>query len=785
MSTIEQIIADDSLHSVFQPIIDLDSGAVVAYEALARGPLGPLSGPNEMFAAARRAGLLAVLDRACRAAAFRGALAHGLLAPLTLFVNVEPGVLDTAPVDDLLALADSAPGQLQIVLEITERALATRPAELLRTVERVRGLGWGVALDDVGADAASLAFMPLLRPDVVKLDLRLVQERPSPVIAEIMNAVNAYAERTGALVLAEGIETQQHLTVARALGARLGQGWFFARPAAAPALQYPVAPLHLPVAPTAATVAPSPFNSLPVGTSLRRAPKRLLVELSKQLERQAMRLGETCVLAATFQEARHLTPATALRYRDLVARIGFVCVLGEDLPIEPIPGVRGAALAPDDPVRGEWDVVVVSPHFSAALLARDLGDDGPDMDRMFEYALTYRHDIVVGAAHSLLSRVVPTLDPALDPASHNADEGASRSVGDLEVPAASNLQPERGPRAPATSLTPPLPFSSQLPTGWQVSPVSEALLRRALAASTSGITIADLRQPDQPLIYVNRAFEQLVGHRSEELLGRNCRFAQGPDTDHDTVSRLRAAIAEGREVRERLLNYRGLDRTPWWNEIYMAPVADEHGAIVQYIGVQNDVTAHVQAERALVQERDRARSYLARLEDLAYTDFLTGLANRRRFEESVDSSLREAEGNGSVLALLFVDLNGFKSVNDSLGHAAGDDLLVQVAQRIKTGIRRSDLAARLGGDEFLIALSGLDPNDARPHADRIAQQLRDAISAPCQLGEALVSVSISASIGVAIFPDTDADPGDSHTGGDFRSLLHRADMQMYAAKHGR
>src|SRR3712207_1593397 len=128
----------------------------------------------------------------------------------------------------------SAPGGLRVDIEITERALATRPAELLRTVERVRSVGWGVAVDDVGAEAMSLAFMPLLRPDGIKLDLRLVQERPGPAIAEIMNAVNAHAERTGSVVLAEGIEDEAHLATARALGATLGQGWFFGRPGPGP-----------------------------------------------------------------------------------------------------------------------------------------------------------------------------------------------------------------------------------------------------------------------------------------------------------------------------------------------------------------------------------------------------------------------------------------------------------------------------------------------------------------------------------------------------------------------
>ncbi|WP_338073635.1 EAL domain-containing protein [Kineococcus siccus] len=746
MSTpVEQVLADAAVVSVFQPIVDLDTGAVVAYEALARGPQGPLATPDRLFAAARAEGLLAELDQACRAAAFRGAVEHGLLEPLTVFVNVEPEVLDTAPLDDLLALVDGAPRELRIVLEITERALATRPAELLRTVERVRALGWGVALDDVGADAASLAFMPLLRPDVVKLDLRLVQDRPSPVIAEIMNAVNDYAERTGALVLAEGIETPQHLTIARALGASLGQGWLFGRPAAGPATQYPVGRLRLPAPPLAREAAPSPFACLPAGVELRRSPKRLLVELSKQLERQAMRLGETCVVASTFQEARHFTPATARRYRDLVARTGFVCALGEDLPVEPVAGVRGAALSPDDPIRGEWDVVVVSPHFSAALLARDLGDDGPDMDRTYEYALTYRRDTVVAAANSLLSRVAPALD------------GPTRHAAAAPAPVA----------APAPAAVPAAPPLT----------VADPVLHRALAASTSGITIADMTQPDQPLVFVNHAFEQLSGYRSEELLGRNCRFLQGPDTDVAAINRLRAAIAGGTECRETLLNYRGPDRTPWWNEIHMAPVTDPAGRVVQYIGVQNDVTARVEAERALLQERDRAQSYLARIEQLAFTDSLTGLMNRRRFEDRVEVALWNASSGDEAFAVLFMDLDGFKAVNDGLGHAAGDDLLVQVARRLQSRLRRSDLAARLGGDEFLVALTGLDAATAEAVAARVAGELADAVGAPYDVQGR--EVRISASVGVSTFP------ADAGSASGLPQLLQLADSRMYASKDAR
>ncbi len=744
MTSVREVVAAGAVRSVFQPIVDLDSGALVAYEALARGPQGPLERPDLLFAAAREAGCLAELDEACRAAAFRGAVQHGLLAPLTLFVNVEPEVLDAAPLDDLLAIAEAAPGDLRVVMEITERALSVRPADLLRTVQRVRDLGWAVALDDVGADALSLAFMPLLRPDVVKLDLRLVQDRPGPAVAEIMNAVNAYAERSGAVVLAEGIETEHHLKIARALGARLGQGWMFGRPSAGPATGYRTAELVLPGAAAGPPGDESPFACLPETVVLRRSPKALLIELSKQLEREAMRLGETCVVAATFQEARHFTPAAAQRYRDLVARTGFVCALGEDLPVEPVPGVRGAALSPSDPVRGEWDLTVVSPHFTAALLARDLGDTGPDVERMFEYALTYERDTVVHATNALLSRVAPR--PA--------------TPGRAAPP----------PRRPATTALRGLPETA----GGRVH--GEALLHRALAATTSGVTIADVTRPDQPLVYVNGAFEQLSGYRTEEVLGRNCRFLQGPDTETAAISRIRAGVAAGQESRETLLNYRGRDRQPWWNEIFLAPVIDDTGRVVQYIGVQNDVTARVEAERALARERDRAQSYLARIEQLAFTDPLTGLANRRRMQERVELALWDARSGDTALALLVLDLNGFKPVNDQFGHAAGDELLRHVAQRLKGRLRRGDLLARLGGDEFLVALPGLDPVTAQTEAQRVAAELARTVAQPVPLdGEQTpVVVRVEVSIGVSVFP---AD------GADFTTLLHFADLRMYAAKH--
>jgi diguanylate cyclase (GGDEF)-like protein/PAS domain S-box-containing protein len=747
------VLAGQGVRSVFQPIVDLASGAVMAYEALARGPVGPLQNPEELFDAARRAGLLSELDAACRSAAFRGAGDLGLVSPVMVFVNVEPEVVDGAPLSELLAIAEAATGDLRIVLEITERALATRPAELLRTVERVRELGWGVALDDVGAEPASLAFMSLLRPDVVKLDMALVQAAPSAAIAEVMNSVNAYAERSGAFILAEGIENEEHLATALALGATLGQGWFFGRPTPDPVPVLDVRGLELPSdeGRVAFEALASPFECLPEGAVLRRAPKRLLIELSKQLERQAMQLGETCVIASTFQYSHHFTPATALRYRDLVARTGFVCALGEGLALEPIPGVRGASLRADDPIRGEWDVVVLSPHFSAALLARDLGDTGPDMERSFEYALTYGRAVVRRAARQMLLRVAPREAP---PAPSAESTGATDVVEVARAALAANEEavyagPDRA-----------------------VDPIGDALVRRALAASISGVTISDMTRPDQPMMYTNAAFDRLAGFAPSELVGRNCRLLQGPDTDHAAVSRIRTAIEGGVECRELLLNYRGPHRQPWWNEVHLSPVRNGVGRVVQYIGVQNDVTARINAERALAQERDRGAAYVARIEQLAYTDSLTGLMNRRRFEDRFESALLNARMDQRAVALLFLDLDGFKAVNDSQGHAAGDSLLQTVAARLQGRLRGSDLLARLGGDEFLVALTGLDPEHAAREAQAVGEQLASAVAQPVLLPGG--KVRVTASIGISACP-IDAE--------DFGHLFHLADLRMYELKH--
>jgi len=407
-SELERILAGRAIRSVYQPIVGLDAPGIVGFEALARGPEGSsLERPDRLFAAARDLGRTIQLDLACRAAALSGALEAGLRAPATLFVNVEAEALGRRLPPRLTALLSQATSSFPVVVEVTERALTARPAELLGSLAELRALGCGIALDDVGADERSLALMPFLRPDVIKLDLRFVQDRPSTQLARIHNAVAAEAERTGAVLLAEGIETEEHVQTARALGATLGQGYLLGRPGTLTPPARPVASGAPLLGAGRGAQETSPYELVSAARGVRRGRKPLLLATSRELEHQATTLGSEAVVLSTFQEARHLTPQTLRFYARLAQSTAFVGALGSGVSIEPAPGIRGAELHGDDPVRAEWDVVVIGAHFAAAFAARDLGDRGLDSERRFDFALTYERETVVAAARSLISRIAP------------------------------------------------------------------------------------------------------------------------------------------------------------------------------------------------------------------------------------------------------------------------------------------------------------------------------------------------------------------------------------------
>ncbi len=401
------VLAEGAIEAGFQQIVELATRRVVGWEALARGPRGSdLERPDKLFAAARAAGRLDELDCLCQRAALRAALDAGVRAPCVLFLNIEPATSGFLPLD-LRNLYSRATAQMTVCVEVTERALTQRPASLLAHVADMRAMGVAVALDDVGTDADTLAMMSLLEPEVIKLDLALVQGSPDAEIAEVVHAVAAQAERTGARVLVEGVETEEHARTGDALGATLAQGWLYGRRETV--IELPEPPREPVVLPGRH---PDPRDMAPfaLATSAGRAPRpasaALLLAMTQHLEDQAKSLGRTAVLVAAFDDReRRFTPHLRHRYGQLGRELAFCAIVGQGLPVDPAPGVHGGTLAAGDAAGGEWTIAVVSPHFAAALVAHERREPGPDGEQLYDYVLTYERECATAVAAALTARV--------------------------------------------------------------------------------------------------------------------------------------------------------------------------------------------------------------------------------------------------------------------------------------------------------------------------------------------------------------------------------------------
>jgi len=402
--TLDDLLRDGGLHCVYQPFVDVDTGAVLAFEALLRGPAeSGWQSPMVLLDAARAADRLADLERASLQAALTDAALFSQGRPATLFVNIEPSTV-TQRLDVVLDALATRASHIQVVVEITERALAADLAGIMAAAERLRAAGYAIALDDVGVEPASLAFIPLLRPEIVKLDLRLLRTVKDPATVAVAGAVRAYAEEAGAEVVAEGIETPHDLTRALVLGATLGQGWLWAR-GERQFRPSTFRPERFAARPIGTALRATPYELVGAGKRIRHAPKNLLVPVSKTLELMALQATVPPVLLAAFENVRFFRPSTTRRFTELAARLPFVAALGVDMPPSPAPGVRGGNLSVQDPLASEWTVVVVGAHVSAALMARDLGDTGPDSDRQFEFTVSYDRGLVTAAAHSMVGRL--------------------------------------------------------------------------------------------------------------------------------------------------------------------------------------------------------------------------------------------------------------------------------------------------------------------------------------------------------------------------------------------
>ncbi len=277
---------------------------------------------------------------------------------------------------------------------------------------------------------------------------------------------------------------------------------------------------------------------------------------------------------------------------------------------------------------------------------------------------------------------------------------------------------------------------------------------RAVEASVNPILIVSALDPDMPLVYVNRAFEQVTGYGRDEAIGRNCRFLQGADCDQPELDKIRRAIAEQRDGQALLRNYRR-DGSMFWNLLYITPVRDPYSnQVSHFVGVQHDIS--------------EIKRYQDELEHQANHDALTGLANRLLLKDRLEQAIALGRRYGQAFSVVFIDIDNFKLINDSLGHDVGDEVLKIVGRRLFACVRDGDTVARLGGDEFVLIIAEHRRDD---NMVRVAQRIIATIAQPFVIDQR--EFKITCSVGVASFP-RDGELADA--------LLRNADTAMYRAK---
>lgn len=277
------------------------------------------------------------------------------------------------------------------------------------------------------------------------------------------------------------------------------------------------------------------------------------------------------------------------------------------------------------------------------------------------------------------------------------------------------------------------------------------------AARTATSDIALITDSTQAITYVSASFTAMTGYESADLLGRNCRVMQGPGTDPGMRRQMRDVLASGEVFEGQILNYRK-DGSAFWTALKILPmqVGDSPG-ITHFVSVQRDISNKV--------------ALLKQLESQALHDHVTGLPNRTAAERAVDEVVKISLDRNVTVAVSLIDLDDFRLVNNTLGHAAGDAVLQQWAIRMLSRLREGDVLARMGGDEFLLILRNITRNTAGKDLPEILNRFHEAVEEPFPVDGQQARIGMS--MGIALVPED---------GTDSRSILRSADEALYKAK---
>ena len=297
-----------------------------------------------------------------------------------------------------------------------------------------------------------------------------------------------------------------------------------------------------------------------------------------------------------------------------------------------------------------------------------------------------------------------------------------------------------------------MPLFYEPPYMYCAPPLSASFLSTLLERIDDIIIVTDAHSIDAPgprIVYVNKAFTEISGYTFEEAVGQSPRMLQGPGTDRKALDRIRRALQQHRECREEVLNYHK-DGTAYWLHLHIVPLSDETGEIRYFGAIQRNITEQ--------------RNQTERLLHLAHRDVLTGLPNRGALENAFNRLSAKPSERGH--ALLLLDLDRFKQINDTYGHLAGDELLRMFAALLLSSVRRDDFVARLGGDEFVILL----PDTQLEHAHGVAQKI---VHASLELKvEKINLVEFGSSAGITALSFKE----------ELNSAIARADKALYSAK---